>query len=240
MAFKRKGSGDDIHYTNESGYWEWRFAKDVTLEDLNNDKDNDRWSIEENGFVRKFIKYKEDDRLPSGLYKVASDLYGGTYITPIDKPKQLKLFEIGAVKEVLKEFNDFKDGEDLSEVFGGVNKRGVLLYGPPGTGKTTAINMIINSLDHEDAIVLYVDAVISDSCLKALKRDERLKVLIFEELTQTLASQNIGKFLRFLDGEDSLHNSFVIATTNYPESIPGNLVDRPGRFDRLIKVADIS
>jgi SpoVK/Ycf46/Vps4 family AAA+-type ATPase len=42
--------------------------------------------------------------------------------------------------------------------------------------------------------------------------------------------------LNFLDGQNSWDKSIVIATTNYPHTLPGNIVDRPSRFDRLYKV----
>jgi len=42
--------------------------------------------------------------------------------------------------------------------------------------------------------------------------------------------------LNILDGVDSIDNTLIIATTNYPERIPDNLIDRPGRFDSLYEV----
>ena len=41
--------------------------------------------------------------------------------------------------------------------------------------------------------------------------------------------------LNFLDGDNSLDNSFFIITTNHPEVIPKNIL-RPSRVDRFIKI----
>lgn len=48
----------------------------------------------------------------------------------------------------------------------------------------------------------------------------------------------MSKLLEFLDGEHSVSNSIVIATTNYPELLAQNLADRPSRFDIVIKIGN--
>ena len=45
-----------------------------------------------------------------------------------------------------------------------------------------------------------------------------------------------SSFLSFLDGQASWNNCLILATTNYPERLPGNIIDRPSRFDRVIRV----
>ena len=65
---------------------------------------------------------------------------------------------------------------------------------------------------------------------------DRLKVIVFEEMLTVVSSdKRLEKVLDFLDGEQSLNYMLVLATTNYPERLPGNIVDRPGRFDELYK-----
>ena len=63
-------------------------------------------------------------------------------------------------------------------------------------------------------------------------------VIVFEEMTERLHSSSIEKILSFMDGEFSWDNTITIATTNYPELFPANLVDRPGRFEVFIEYGD--
>jgi SpoVK/Ycf46/Vps4 family AAA+-type ATPase len=63
---------------------------------------------------------------------------------------------------------------------------------------------------------------------------------VFEELANVAEGIKMERLLDFLDGERSVDKSLVIATTNYPERLPGNLVDRPSRFDKLYKMGNPS
>lgn len=179
--------------------------------------------------------------LPSGLYRLqCANMYDPFKMVVWKPTTSTKLFKLDVVEDILKDFKEFTTQEDLYKDLQMAYKRGALLYGPPGTGKTSAINMIIDSLELEDALIIYVDSGLPTDLMIELKEDARLKVFIFEELTQTLDKTNISRFLTFLDGEHSLHNCYIIATTNYPEELPGNIVDRPGRFDKLFKIKDVS
>jgi hypothetical protein len=120
------------------------------------------------------------------------------------------------------------------------HKLGILLYGPPGTGKTTLIRSVLKDIIPADAIVVFMETLFSNKMIEALKsaENDRLKVLVFEEMVTAVENIKIDRLLDFLDGERSLNNMLVIGTTNYPEKLPGNIADRPGRFDRLYKIGD--
>ncbi len=62
-----------------------------------------------------------------------------------------------------------------------------------------------------------------------------MKFFVFEELTSNLHDEFISRLLTFLDGELSVDKSIILATTNYPEKLPGNIVNRPSRFDKLFE-----
>ena len=68
----------------------------------------------------------------------------------------------------------------------------------------------------------------------------RMKIVVFEELAAVVNGNkhDIERILDFLDGETSLDRALIFGTTNYPENIPGNIVDRPSRFDSLIRMSD--
>lgn len=118
-------------------------------------------------------------------------------------------------------------------------KLGILCYGGPGNGKTGCIRHIMHKImEKSDAIVIWLRSRIPTGAFLA-KLDKclpnRLKIFIFEELLATIDYEDTDAVLDFLDGEDAVENSIVIATTNYPEKLPGNMVDRPSRFDHLEK-----
>ena len=47
-------------------------------------------------------------------------------------------------------------------------------------------------------------------------------------------------FQDLLDGENALKNTLVLATTNFPEKLPANLVERCSRFDKLVQLRNLT
>lgn len=145
----------------------------------------------------------------------------------------------GNMGEIETDLKDFLSHEDLYRGIGTIYKLGLLLYGPPGNGKTQLIRRIVKDHIPKDAIVIFLSTVVpSNEFLVALNKSlpNRLKVFIFEELLSATDSRFIDNTLNFLDGETSVDRSIVIATTNYPEKMPGNIVDRPSRFDKIYRI----
>jgi SpoVK/Ycf46/Vps4 family AAA+-type ATPase len=65
---------------------------------------------------------------------------------------------------------------------------------------------------------------------------DKLKIIVFEEAVSLLeSSDDIREMLDFLDGSKSISNSIYFLSTNYPESIPENVV-RNGRIDIFVRV----
>lgn len=117
------------------------------------------------------------------------------------------------------------------------NKKGILLYGPPGNGKTTEIMSLFSTAEAEKIRVFIVDRRVSFGDLSEFRGMLGCEptVFILEELTQRTDREGTEELLTFLDGENSWDNCVVIATTNYPDQLPGNLVDRPGRFETFLE-----
>ena len=141
--------------------------------------------------------------------------------------------------------NEFQDS-----VFSFINnrneflkKKGILLAGEHGVGKTYIINHVADKIIKDfDGIVLKIDrkehlnALVQFGLSPISKYlSKRLKVIVIEELAEMsnmLADKTI--FLSLLDSEVLNENVLFILTTNHPEELPKNLIDRPSRIDDVI------
>jgi hypothetical protein len=139
-----------------------------------------------------------------------------------------------------EETRTFLEARDFYEKLGSQYRRGVLMYGPPGEGKTTIIRQLARNVFPKDSITIITSILPQSPLLEHLSKyeDSRLKIFVFEELAAVIRSRwnRIEEVLDFLDGESSVDNSMTIATTNYPERLPPNIISRPGRFDVLLEV----
>jgi ATP-dependent Zn protease len=119
-------------------------------------------------------------------------------------------------------------------------KRGILLYGEPGNGKSALLNLIIQPIVSNNGICLYVkDIDHFKAILKQVRNiePERLILVILEDLDTLISgslSDDKSTLLSLLEGQDTSPNTLFLATTNFPEELEGNLINRPGRFDRVI------
>lgn len=125
-------------------------------------------------------------------------------------------------------------------------KRSVLLYGKPGTGKSRYIeNKCRQLIKSHNAIVLRIDGYAELSLLlnKGLfyvkeKMENRLKVIVIEELATMVQQRDYTELLHFLDHVYLQDNLLFLMTTNSPEYIPENIVDRPSRVDILEEIGN--
>ena len=231
-------SKEKDYYTTDLGSNFYPMPLDIAEEmNLNIGRDKKRHT-NNNGTLLLEDREYELEFLPSGIYRLIPSTSYTYHALPQVLEKKDRILDLKFRDDILKAFNVFKAREEVYRTAELCYKRGILLYGPPGTGKTTIIHSVIADMVDKDCLVLFVKLSLPEDICVNLKKDKRLKIIIFEEFTATLnhSYNDTIDMLDFLDGEKSLDNCFIIATTNYPEKIPGNFVDRPGRFDKLYKV----
>tara|TARA_Y100000310_G_C20667207_1_gene808237 strand:+ start:804 stop:2474 length:1671 start_codon:yes stop_codon:yes gene_type:complete len=128
-----------------------------------------------------------------------------------------------------------------------IKKRGVLLHGPPGTGKTSIGLLTCNYAEDHTVIWITPELVAQDerciSMLYTLASYLSPVVVILEDIDlfsedrdTVVESVRLGALLNVLDGVNSVKNAVTIAMTNRLNLIEKALSNRPGRFDRVIKI----
>ncbi len=170
--------------------------------------------------------------------------------TTASKPERLIKFNLredkcvgmeGFAEKILIDLNRFLSNEAIYKKIEMQYKRGILLYGQPGCGKTALIRYIVNYKLPKNSLVIFLggdrpDRLPSKSFIKTLSKDKRLKIFIIEELMPMAKENFLPILLNFLDGEQSVNKSITIATTNYANELPMNIVERPSRFDLVFKI----
>lgn len=177
--------------------------------------------------------------LPNGVFEF-EDVNGGR-LREIQIRKERYIEIGGAAGSIIKSIENFIAKEEVYRKSEMIYKLGILMYGQPGQSKTATIRHILNSVALDNAVVIFMPSLPKPNFLTKMQQtlNDRLKIVIFEELTEAFhqSRQSMDQVLNFLDGEASLDKSIMLATTNYPEDLPHNIVDRPSRFDKVIFVA---
>ena len=185
----------------------------------------------------------DHESIPAGFYRFEIDPTSRDIrLVDVSMPEQDRYVDTESEGLGIQEdMKLFFDNEDIYERMDLAHRRGALMYGPPGTGKTySIIRAAKEAMDELNVLVFLVHKDVKFDDLAKLRpyfRDRRT-VFVFEEISQRADShrrRTPADLLSFLDGELSWDRNYNIATTNYPGDLPGNLVDRPGRFDVLIE-----
>jgi len=175
--------------------------------------------------------------LPPGFYNVSRNMAG--YYLDARATVSDDLIDIpGTVAdEVFTDIDAFLSSKDDYARYGLTHKRGYLFHGPPGSGKTSIGLMIAKRfIERVGGVVMYAGDAHSFVGGVSVMRDVepgRPSMYLMEEADRVA---NYTECLSILDGELSIQGAVFVAMTNYREKLPPRLVNRPGRFDRVILV----
>lgn len=162
---------------------------------------------------------------------------------PVNKYFPMEDFSPG-LKSARENIGYFLESREIYEENDMDYRRALLLYGDPGTGKSQFIYQLSSELiEKHDAIVIRIEEsnalhLFIDHLMNHLSRyPGRLKVVVVEELADMCQGQtNVTRLLNILDSLRFRHNILFLMTTNHPERIPANIIDRPARIDMLCPV----
>jgi len=180
------------------------------------------------------------DELTPGQYVVKHSSSSGVYFSKRDiNLDNLIVLPDSNSEHVLKHIEEFWGREDIFRDYGFLWKRGIMLWGPPGSGKTSTVQQLSKQIVDAGGITVYcVNPSLTSSGLDILRRIEpkRPLVCIFEDIDAIVQEYGESEVLAMLDGELQIDNVVFVATTNYPQRLDKRFINRPSRFDEIIKI----
>jgi SpoVK/Ycf46/Vps4 family AAA+-type ATPase len=216
-------------------------------------------TIQDDGNIVQFeyIEGEEKERdkikIKPGCFSIVSSNVGPV-LDKVELRSYNLLETIDNTSTIINEKDKFFSRLDVYKTLNRDPKRSILLCSPPGVGKTASINEVCKkALDDSGAVVIIWDtSSINASDVNkfflnnSVYEDTVTKViLVIEDIEGGTTEDNYGArgsesaLLNFLDGIGNPFKNvptFIIATTNNPERSVGALIDRPGRFDKVIEL----
>lgn len=200
-----------------------------------------------------FDTVKTVSKLDVGIYKIAyiNTPQGGKLEIKIDTDiETIKTHDFPDKKKIDDLFKSFFNKRVYKKIrdLGFYHKVGVLLYGRQGTGKSTIFkNYCQSAIDKHNAIVMYIDfnngtVAQCDFVRKVRAIQKNPIIIVIEEMDGPLGTHTSveSAFKRYFDGNESIDNCIILATTNYIDKIPDAIKKRPSRFKYCLEIKGIT
>ena len=146
---------------------------------------------------------------------------------------------------IMSNIDGLLKNRDVLKRFGIPLKRGIILYGPPGTGKTQACRAIAKQSECSILYVLPRDFDPQKGGVRKIAemaKDLAPCMLFIEDIDFIAKDRRLGEagavieLMNYLDGLEEFGDVITVGTTNHLEIIEDAIKNRPGRFDRVIKI----
>lgn len=205
------------------------------------------------------FKYEKEDSENKKLTVIKPGIYSleegnaGIYLDKMELRKYKLLECIDNTNTILSEANKFFSRISVYKELKRDPKRALLLASPPGVGKTSAINKVCEKILEEDegtcVVVWDTSSIRSSSVNKFFLNNSKFDkkttklIMVMEDIGGGSVEDSYGargadsSLLNLLDGIGTPFKgvpTFIIATTNNPEQSVAALIDRPGRFDKVV------
>jgi len=148
------------------------------------------------------------------------------------------------VQLVRNDFESFFRRERWFREHGLPFRRGYLFYGPPGNGKTTVIKVMASHPAITPLTFDFGSECLNNESLSGFFEEAARNapsLLIFEDLDRAFVVKDdehpritLQHFLNCLDGVGTQDGLIVVATANDPSMLDAAILNRPGRFDRVV------
>lgn len=216
-------------------------------------------TIQHNGYIIQLehTESEEDEEkfvIKPGCHVIESSMEG-TKLKKYELKKYELLETVDNTSQIIGEGDKFFSKLDIYEMLKREPKRAILIASPPGVGKTAAINKVCTKYMSEDegtCVVIWDTSDVESSdvnkfFLRKSEFDKSVKrlILVMEDIGGGTVEDSYGargadsSLLNLLDGVGNPFKgvpTFIIATTNNPEQSVGALIDRPGRFDKVVEL----
>jgi cell division protease FtsH len=160
------------------------------------------------------------------------------------------VLEDGVRQEIESNVVEFFNNRGVYEKNGIPFKRGVILEGPPGTGKTLISKILVNKVNNITFILATAADIEEGSDISNLFRMARRyapSIIFMEDIdffaqnrSGSQSARITGELLNQLDGIEENNGIVIVATTNHQELLDEAVVHRPGRFDVMLHIGELS